>query len=150
VKLLKVAKVSAAVTFPLRQKILRPHESLADMVRPDDEHPDSAHFAVFDIAGEVIATGTVRGRPAAWAADEAGYQIRGMAVDENFRGRGLGAALLDAIIGHVQERGGGILWAEVRVKARTLYERAGFVSQGEPFKTEHAGLQVVMWVRISS
>jgi GNAT superfamily N-acetyltransferase len=144
----EVLKVEASVTFPLRREVLgaRPNEpNLEDMARPDDDHPDSGHFAVFDEAERVIGTGTVRRREAPWLPDETGYQIRGMAVEAEQRGRGIGAAVLAAIINHVDARGGGLLWCQARTDAQTLYERAGFRTHGDPTMDESSGEQVAMY-----
>ena len=147
----EVFRVKASVTFALRRAVLgpRPNEpSLEDMARPDDDHPDSGHFAVYDEVGHVIGTGTVCSRQAPWSPDVAGYQIRGMAVEPEQRGRGIGAAVLGAIISHVGTRGGGLLWCQVRTNARTLYERAGFLLRGGPYMDESSGEQVIMYRQV--
>ena len=67
-----------------------------------------------------------------------------MAVEPELRGRGIGAAILTAIIGHVEHRGGGVVWCHARIGARSLYERHGFVAEGDPFDDAVAGPQVFM------
>lgn len=137
-----VEQVPAEATFPLRLRVLGRGARPGDLARADDDHPDSAHFASCR-NGRVVATGTVRRQPP-FPTDADGWQIRGMAVEEAGRGKGLGTAILDAIIEHVAGRGG-ILWCHVRVRAESLYRRAGFGSLGEPFVDPVAGQQVLMF-----
>jgi len=58
-------------------------------------------------------------------------------VRERFRGRGIGRALLAAVIAEWRLRGGHQVMLEVatdRIAARGLYEAAGFVNQGKYFE----------------
>ena len=67
-----------------------------------------------------------------------------MATREDLRGQGIGARVLEACVGHVAARGGGLLWCNARMPARRFYERAGFTAWGEEF--ESLGIaHVVMW-----
>jgi GNAT superfamily N-acetyltransferase len=73
----------------------------------------------------------------AWAAvavDETfvegfGAQLEGLVVDESVRGRGIGAALLDAVERFARDRGCGelrILSNVVRERAHAFYRRCGY------------------------
>jgi hypothetical protein len=56
----RVARVAAPVTFALRQQVLRPHETVAEMALPGDDDPDAGHFAALARDGSVVGTATVR------------------------------------------------------------------------------------------
>lgn len=137
-----VEKVAAADTYELRHRVLGRDESAAAVAADDDGDLTSGHFAD-QIDGYVVATGTVRlsptptGEPTAW-------QIRGMAVEPDHRGEGLGSAILNALVDHAEAHGGGTIWCYVRVRARTLYERHGFRAVGEEFHDPVAGTQILM------
>jgi GNAT superfamily N-acetyltransferase len=120
-----IERVEPEATFALRRAVLD-REPTAD--------EGGAHFVVRH-GSDVVATGTVRER-------ERGWQVRGMAVVESMRGRGLGTAVLDAVLAHVADNGGGTVWCHARVAAVSLYERAGFVAVGEPRVDDVAGEQV--------
>lgn len=55
-------------------------------------------------------------------------------VLEDYRNRGLGAALMNAGINHVRARGAKSIIIEADLKAVSLYHRLGFIEQ---FKTQH-------------
>lgn len=150
-----VRAVPAAVTRPLRQQVLRPHQTLDELREPDDDTTDSASFAaVDDASGDIVGTGVVSRRPVPGGAidgdiDRGGtaWQVRAMAVAPGQRGRGVGRAVLDALLAHVDAAGGGTVWCQARVPAVAFYERAGFAVVGEPFELPDIGPHVVMTTR---
>jgi ribosomal protein S18 acetylase RimI-like enzyme len=88
-------------------------------------------------------------------------QLWGMYVAPEQRGRGLGAALLDAAITHARTLGD-VAWIDLSVTtaadaARRMYERAGFAAwgtqrdalryEGHAVDEHHMALAVVSWSR---
>ena len=128
--------MAVAQTRRLRQAVLRPHQTVQEL--GDSEPPDA--FAIGAFEGEqLVAVGLIgpEGNPGAW-------RVRGMATLPEVRGRGAGSAVLAALLEHARERGARQVWASVRVPARTLYERAGFVVTSDVFEPEHIGPHVIM------
>lgn len=78
------------------------------------------------------AATTVVGFSVLWfAADEA--ELGDLAVDPDFRGRGIGRLLLEASVDTARRRGAGALYLEVResnAAARALYDGRGFATVG--------------------
>jgi ribosomal protein S18 acetylase RimI-like enzyme len=68
-----------------------------------------------------------------------------MATRPDVRGQGLGSRVLDRLIDHVVDHGGGLLWCNARTPALHLYERAGFSPQGDVFELPEIGPHQVMW-----
>ena len=142
----RIEAVPAAVTFPLRQRVLRSHEPIDQLALPGDDDADTCHVAALTATGEVVGTANVRREPPPWEAGaNGGWRLRGMATSPELRGRGIGARLLDAALAHVASRGGGLVWCFARVPARRFYDRAGFVTRGEPWIEPDLGPHVAMW-----
>ena len=141
--MLTVHEVTADEILPLRQRVLRPHQQLDELREPDDDAPGSAAFAAVDDAG-VVATGPVKRRPPPFPSDDPGWQLGAMAVDPEHRGEGLGSAILDAILRHVDTHGGGLVWCNARVSAQGFYLRHGFEVASAPFELPDIGPHVVM------
>ncbi|MDX6655289.1 MAG: hypothetical protein QOH62_82 [Solirubrobacteraceae bacterium] len=138
--MIRVESVPAELTRPLRQAVLRPHESLEELA--SHEQPGAHAVAAFD--GErLIAVGFVG--PDGEADD---WRVRGMATEPDARGRGAGSAVLGALIEHAATQGAARVWCNARVPAISLYARAGFEVESEEFEIPGIGPHVVMARRI--
>ncbi len=130
-------------THAMRQRILRPHQALAEMEYPGDRDPDTAHWGAFD--GEtLVGIASIYREP--WKVDPGpgDWRLRGMAVDESVRGGGVGAKLLKACNGHIRQRGGARLWCNARTPAQGFYERFGLTTRSDVWEEEGIGPHIVM------
>jgi hypothetical protein len=66
----RIDRVPAQVTYPLRQRVLRPGRPLTSVVLAGDDDPVTGSFAARDASGEVVGTATVRPEPCPWRPDE--------------------------------------------------------------------------------
>lgn len=141
---LTVERVPADRTYPLRQRILRPHETLEQLALPGDDDPESGHFAAID-GGVVVGTASIRREAPPWEPDAVpAWRLRGMATAEAQRSRGIGSAVLQAALEHVRDHGGGLVWCNARVPAVRFYERAGFVTRGQAWVDPMIGPHIAM------
>jgi GNAT superfamily N-acetyltransferase len=168
-----VERVPPQVTFPLRQRVLRPGQSLDRILLPGEDSDISGNFVARDNeTGEVLSTGSVWPEPPPWVpsspthsehahhgpvevpelaleltgpAGETCWRLRGMATAEDRRGEGLGKMVLDAIVAHAEQNGATLLWCNGRVRAIPFYERGGFRGLGELFEEEAFGPHLLMW-----
>jgi predicted GNAT family N-acyltransferase len=127
---LRVELVPGELTLPLRQEVLRPTQQLADIPVPGEDGPDVAHVAALTADGQVVGTAVLVPEPFGDRTDA--WRLRGLAVPEDLRGRGVGGRVLRYALGQVALRGGGVVWARVRLPARGFYERQGFTAAGDP------------------
>jgi GNAT superfamily N-acetyltransferase len=142
--MVEVRQVDARDTLPLRQVLLRPHQTIEELAAEQKSYPDSRTFAALDDTGRVVGTGVVTPRSPSWAPDQPGWQVRAMAVVPDHQGQGIGTAILQALLAHVVDHGGGLIWCHARVPARNLYERAGFQPVGDPFDVPSIGPHITM------
>lgn len=148
-----VRPIDAAMTHPLRHRVLRPHQSLDEMAYPGDSVPGALHLGAFDATGEIIGIASLAPErlpegiePVAGADGDAErvWRLRGMAVAPEQQSNGIGGLLVtDAI-----ERGAalrrGAIWCNARIPAERFYLRLGFVRSSEPFEIAGIGMHVVM------
>jgi GNAT superfamily N-acetyltransferase len=157
-----VERIPVAASYPLRQAVLRPHQTIDRVAAPGDDDPESATFGVIDRAtGSVVGTATVLRAEAPMAKDGADFtsggaggapawRLRYMATRDDLRGQGLGSRALEAALAHVAAEGGRggmgrvLVWCNARVPAIGFYERAGFQTWGEQWDSP-LGPHVVMW-----
>jgi len=135
--------VESAAVRPLRAAVLRPGRAPEELVYAGDEDPSSLHLAVA-VGEELVGIASViedahpgGGRPGDW-------RIRGMAVAEGHRRRGIGSALLGACESHARSRGGARLWCNARIGARELYLRGAMEDEGEEFEIPGIGTHLLM------
>ena len=141
--------VGADRVRPMRQRVLRPHQPLEQMVYPGDDAPGSFHLAAVDPAGEVIGIASFYMEPHPLAPRDGDYRLRGMAVEPTLQGKGLGGRLVRAGIEYLREQGGQRLWCNARVSAQRFYEKLGFAAEGERFEIPTIGPHYVMSIRLS-
>jgi GNAT superfamily N-acetyltransferase len=141
---LDVRPIAAAETRWLRHTLLRPHQAPDTLVYPGDDAPDSLHVGTF-LNGQLVGIASVTHHPFPGAPGGAGWQLRGIATLPEVRGRGYGAALVQACLEHVSAHGGAILWCNGRTAAQSFYEAMGFQIWGEEFETPHTGPHYVFW-----
>jgi predicted GNAT family N-acyltransferase len=141
----RVERVAAEVVRPLRQKVLRPHQTVADQVYEGDDAPGAAHFAAYGDDGQVIGIASITPEPHPREPAPEDWRLRGMATDpDGGRGLGAGAALLAACVGRARAAGAGRVWCNARSPVVGFYEREGFVVEGEEFEIAGIGPHFVM------
>lgn len=145
-----VRRVPIERTLTLRKAVLRPHLPEDEpYVLPDDHLPTTVAFGAVTTDGELIGIGRLTPEPPPFKGEgERGWRLRGMATTPEVRNMGVGSAILEAIMRHVSQAGGGILWCNARLAALGLYRRAGMQEWGEVWEETNIGPHVVMWRRI--
>ncbi len=132
-------------TWPLRREVLRNGDPDASLEWPGDREPGSFHLG-WEREGLVLAIST-------WHREDLphqvgmGYRLRGMAVSPVEQGGGLGGKVLREGIERARGRGADYLWCNARVRAVSLYVRAGFAVISPEFEIPGVGPHFLMMVR---
>ncbi len=131
--------LSLEQTRSLRQAVLRPHETIAQMAA--HESADAFAVGAFE-ADELVAVGLIApdGEPGGW-------RIRGMATAPHARRRGAGSAVLEALLAHARAHGAQRVWCNARTPGRSFYERAGLRVVSAEFELPDIGPHLVMELR---
>jgi len=143
-----IRSVALDETLALKQRVLRPHQTIDELRRECTGLADLACFAAIE-DGRVVGTAIVHREAAPWAPDDTrALRLRSMATEEGRRGEGIGGAVLDAAIDHARLQGAGLLWCNARTPAVSFYERAGFRTLGEPWVDPAIGPHIAMFLVI--
>lgn len=140
---IQIRSVDAEATRPLRHSVLRPHQSLEELVVPGEDHPDAGWYAAFR-GDEVIGTAGVFPEQPPDGGSTRSWRLRAMAVAEGDRDRGIGEVLLEACLDHAGRHGADHVWCAARVPAEAFYTRAGFRRVGEEYEPAEIGPHVRM------
>lgn len=142
-----VERVPVEIVRPLRHRHLRPGQPEDSVVYKSDVDETALHVCVRDEAGEVIGVGSIcaENRVAGHGPHLVpGQRVRGMAVETEWRGKGVGRAILQALTDIAITAEALEVWANARVDAINLYERAGFVRLSTEFDIPKIGAHVVV------
>lgn len=132
-------------TWPVRQKVLRPHQQASDMSFPFDDNPESMHLGFFT-GGEVVGILSVYPMDRQEKYSREWYRIRGMAVVPDQQGQGVGHKLMDEAFKRLERRvnPGSQIWCNARTSAVGFYEKHGFIKEGDEFEIQGVGPHFVM------
>lgn len=166
-----VSAADRAAQLELRYRVLREPLGMSreQAVFARDDDADTVHllavaFDVGDTQGEALgdahdeafsaisftgtASGTVTGQVVGTASmithGPNDVQLRGMATDSAWSGRGVGKAVLEAAHKLAGSRS---LWCDARMSAHNFYARLGWVAEGEIFDIPQVGPHTVMRFR---
>jgi GNAT superfamily N-acetyltransferase len=131
-----IRRADAAELVDLRHRVLRQGLPREQAIFPGDELPTSGHFGAF---ADGIAVCCATFHLSQWD-DQPAYQLRGMATDTAYRGRGLGRAVLELAEKTITaDRRILQLWCNAREIAVPFYQTAGWVIVSERFHIPTAG-----------
>ena len=110
--------------FELRWRVLRAPWDQPPGSERDDREDDSQHLALWDAAGTPLAVGRIHLNSPTEA------QVRYMAVEPAFDGRGFGGRILAGLERAGSELGASRVVLNARELARRFYERHGYAVVG--------------------
>ncbi|HEY0197751.1 MAG TPA: GNAT family N-acetyltransferase [Rhodanobacter sp.] len=113
----------------IRQQVFVVEQHVPEARERDGIDPECWHVLAHDDAGQPIGCGRLT----------QAHKIGRMAVLREWRGRGVGVALLRELVARARSLGWPAIGLAAQVGAIAFYERAGFVAYGDEF--EDAGLQ---------
>jgi predicted GNAT family N-acyltransferase len=114
---------AAPVLSRIRTTVFVGEQGVPPEIEIDGRDPECAHAIAESAAGEAIGTGRLMpdGR------------IGRMAVLAGWRGRGVGAAILEALMAEARRRGFRETWLHAQSHARDFYARHGYVVEGDEY-----------------
>lgn len=136
--------------LPIRHAVLREGKPLETAIFDGDHDKNTLHFGLFD-GDRVISCLTLMatklemsGSPTADA-----WQLRGMATDAEFQGRGLGGRLMrDAMRDALKEGYSNLFWCNARLVAVPFYIKHGWETTSGEFNITGIGPHYKMMVEL--
>src|SRR5215467_1894920 len=107
----------------IRYSVFVEEQLVPEDLEIDESDPVSVHALARDADGRAIGTGRLL----------PDGHIGRMAVVRQARGRGVGSALLQALMNESRQRGNRDAMLSAQVQAAAFYERHGYVAEGEPY-----------------
>ena len=139
---LTIKEISSTETYAVRQPILREGRPIEDCKFSHDDDDSTFHLGVF--LGNVLIGVVTYFKNEIKQLSGNQYQLRGMAVLNEYQNRGIGKLMIDEGEKIVKERKGNVIWCNAREVAVNFYKRHGFNLLGKPFVIPKIGLHFVM------
>jgi predicted GNAT family N-acyltransferase len=112
----------------LRRRVFVDEQRVTLEADRDGLDPEASHIVAVD-GGRIVGTCRL-------VFDDDLAQLGRMAVDPDARGRGIGAAILEAAERESRSAGAQRIRLDAQTAARSLYERGGFEARGDEFLDE--------------
>ncbi|WP_312651396.1 GNAT family N-acetyltransferase [Proteiniclasticum sp.] len=140
----EVKEIPPEMTYPIRHKVLRPHQDLNECVYDTDFMDGTFHAGVFhDEELICIASFNPENHPSFSSGRQ--YHLRAMATLPSFRNMGVGRTLISYAEERLKSDGTEIIWCNGRTEVKGYYEKSGFKSYGEVFDYPGLGPHIVMY-----
>ena len=139
----KVIQIKSEETYPIRHKILRKGKAFETSVFEGDSLNSTFHYGLFH---KTLLIGVVSfmkiNNPNYSDAEQ--YQLRGMAILEEYQGKQLGDLLITHGEKQIKKSGGTLIWLNSREIAVNFYKRNHYKIKGESFEIKDIGTHYLM------
>lgn len=139
-----IKQIPSQDTYPVRLPVLRPGKPIESCIFDGDDLPTTAHFGIFD-ENNIIGCISIFKYPTAFFDSQQQFQIRGMAVLQEYQKKGLGERLMQAAEEYIMESNGELIWFNAREIVVGFYKKLGYAIMGNPFPISDIGLHYIMY-----
>ncbi len=140
---MKIQEIHFKDTFPVRHSVLRQGKPIETCFFDGDDSDSTTHFGLFDQENCVGVASIYKNKNTIFNNNEQ-YQLRGMAVLEEFQKKGLGEQLVMHAENYIRLNQGELLWFNARVVAVPFYERLSYQKIGSSFDIPDVGPHFLM------
>ena len=144
---IEITEVTVEEVRPLRSRYLRPHQPDEAVIYESDCNPTARHFVARDADGRLLGVASlcfqdrIAGMP---PFGHPGMRMRGLAVEDDRRGEGIGAALVAHMLAIGQEAGIVEAWATAPTRSTRFYKRHRLRPMSDEFEVVGIGPHVVV------
>ena len=139
-----VKKISALETYNVRQEVLRKGKPIETCYFEGDNLATTTHFGLFEDE-KIIGVVSVYKTNSLLFTEKIQFQIRGMAVLEDFQSKGFGKQLLKTAEKFCFDENTDLIWFNARENAISFYKKSGYKIIGNSFDIPNVGTHFVMF-----
>ena len=133
--------------LPIRKKVLRTSALTLDECRFSTDETDGIFHLGFFENGQLASIASFHPQKYGEFAGH-GYQLRGMATLEKYRGKGIGNQLVNFAIVYLRGQKVNYMWCNARAKAVPFYQNIGFEVISKEFELHGIGPHRVLYLKI--
>ncbi|WP_395048168.1 GNAT family N-acetyltransferase [Flavobacterium sp.] len=139
-----IKEITAQETFLVRNLVLRLGKPIETCFFDGDNLEQTKHFGYFN-NGKIVGVLSVYKNKNVIFKFPNQYQIRGMAILEEFQGNGCGKLLVKHCEDCLISSEANLIWFNARETAVPFYEKLGYTKNGFPFVITDVGIHFLMF-----
>ena len=143
----KCKNISAIETYPLRHLVLRAGKPIETCAFDGDHLASTLHFGCFDGDNLIGVVSVFDNNSAAFSAQNQ-FQLRGMAVLDDYQKKGIGRLLVHFAEDYIKTQNSNLIWFNARIIAVAFYEKLGYQKIGNSFDIGDIGAHFVMFKEV--
>ncbi|WP_298536142.1 GNAT family N-acetyltransferase [uncultured Algibacter sp.] len=136
--------INSEETYKVRHPILRSGKPIESCAFEGDDHKTTLHLGLY-FKDEIVGVCSFLKNKHVNINQESQYQLRGMAVLENFQRTGIGYELLNYAENLLKAKNTNTIWCNAREVALHFYKKNGYTIFGLPFNIGDIGLHYTMY-----
>ena len=144
---MKIKKISSIETYPVRHEVLRKGKPIETCQFKGDDDELTTHFGLF-LENKLIGIISIFKENNTLFPELNQFQIRGMAVLEEFQGKGFGAELVKEAENHCINLNTNLIWFNARENAVPFYKKLNYIIIGDSFLIPDVGIHFAMYKKI--
>lgn len=143
-----VRKISASDSYAIRNEVLRPGRPVTECHFSGDHDKETFHLGVFKDE-KLIGVASFMKNSNPFFVSALQFQLRGMAILEAFKGKGLGSLLLKEGENKIEtEHMEALLWFNARITAVDFYAKHAYKTFGEKFDIPGVCEHIIMFKQL--
>ena len=139
-----INKIKYIDTFPVRSAVLRQGKPIETCFFLGDDAVGTTHFGLF-IEANLIGVASVFKTNNKNFDNKNQFQLRGMAILEEYQSTGFGKLLIEEIFNFIESTQVELLWFNARESAVPFYEKLGCTKKDPSFEIPEIGPHFLMY-----
>jgi GNAT superfamily N-acetyltransferase len=144
---MEIKKINSIDTYPVRHEVLRKGKTIETCQFKGDDDENTVHFGLYQ-KDRLIGIISIFKEKNDSFSETNQLQIRGMAVLEEFQGKGFGAELVKEAENHCVNLNTDLIWFNARENAVPFYKKLGYATIGDSFLIPDVGIHFAMYKKI--
>lgn len=141
--MLKIKSISSGEAITVRHPVLRQGKPLDSCKFEGDDLSTTLHLGAF-YQDKLVGVVTILKKNNKSFFEKDQFQLRGMAVLEQYQGQGVGAILVKQSEERIMGQKGFLIWLNARLVAISFYEKLGYSISGDEFEIPLIGVHYTM------
>lgn len=139
-----IKNISPSKAYTVRHPVLRKDKPIESCIFDGDDFKTTFHLGIFK-ENRLIGVCSFFKNNQNLIPQTSQYQLRGMAILDDYQGFGIGAMVLTYGENLLKEKNIKIIWCNAREKASNFYKKNGYNEIGNPFHIKDIGLHHIMY-----